>query len=767
MNSNADDGLDRWLGPLAFGVFLALALVACFPQVMFGTESFYARDYGALAYPNIHFQRECFSQGELPMWNPYSNCGQPFLAQWGTMSLYPLSLIYLLLPLPWSLGFFCLAHVWLGGFGMYLLARHWTGTNAGGAVAGTAYVFGGVMLASFAWPNYLVTLGWMPIVVLLAERAWREGGRWLVGAALAATMQMLPGAPEVTLFTWLIVGVLMVCDAVRSPGTSFTFVRRVGTVVLLTAGLMAAQLIPFFELLKLSHREAGFAAGKWQLPLWGWANFIVPLYNAFEIPSGQYFQYDQAFLSSVYLGGAAVVLALLAVFRWPDVRVWALFALAALSVVLAFGEQTPVFAAVRGVVPVVGIARYPVKFLFVLAFVVPLLAGCGMAALVKSRLRFGLGSITVLILAAMVLIGWAAHGQKFADYSAWPENFRSNASFSWTKTAPGSVLPDGILNTSMRGVLLVGALALLAASIRAKMAAGALILAALALVAVDGRFHTPRQNPTLPSALFKGSHWPEALTKPKLGDARVFISPQGEEFLTFVSSTNAQRVWEFKRRAEWSSLNLLDRVPKVNGSTTLQTREQRLVEQRIYSMTNRLPAGLLDFLGAAWITSSNAASEWSPRPAPMPLVSAGQQPAFADDNAALDAMTRGDFSPRQMVWIPTNLRSGVTATNAVGATVANLIAKPHVIEADINTPGPTLAVIAQSYHPAWRATVNGVDVPLLRANVAFQAVAVPAGQNRLQLVYSDFNFRAGASISAATLLACVVLWLRFGRLRER
>src|SRR5204863_1069964 len=190
---------------------------------LLGMESFYSRHYGALAYPNIVFQREFFWRGGFPFWNPYSNCGQPFLAQWGTMALYPFSLIYLLLPLPWSLSLFCFAHVWLGGFGMYLLVRRWTETDFAAALAGTIYVFNGIMFASFVWPNYLVTLGWMPFVVLLAERAWRESGRWVVGTSLVAALQMLAGAPELILFTWLIVGVLFLCDAVRAPASSFPF----------------------------------------------------------------------------------------------------------------------------------------------------------------------------------------------------------------------------------------------------------------------------------------------------------------------------------------------------------------------------------------------------------------------------------------------------------------------------------------------------------------------------------------------------------------
>src|SRR5271165_7099564 len=104
--------------PLRFGLLLGLLIFAAFPQVLLGLETFVVRDYGFFVYPLAHFQQECFRHGELPFWNPYNNCGVPFLAQWNTMPLYPLSLIYLLLPLQWSLSFFCLLHLWFAGFGM-------------------------------------------------------------------------------------------------------------------------------------------------------------------------------------------------------------------------------------------------------------------------------------------------------------------------------------------------------------------------------------------------------------------------------------------------------------------------------------------------------------------------------------------------------------------------------------------------------------------------------------------------------------------------
>src|SRR5258706_8370244 len=155
-----------WLTAPRFALMLASVIAAFFANVLFGGETFFYHDYGGFGYPLAEYQRACFWRGELPVWNSLSGCGLPYLAQWNTMTLYPLSLIYLLLPLPWSLSFFCLAHLFLAGLGMYLLAFHWTKEPFAAAVAGVAFAFNGLTLHCLMWPNNIAALGLMPWVVL-------------------------------------------------------------------------------------------------------------------------------------------------------------------------------------------------------------------------------------------------------------------------------------------------------------------------------------------------------------------------------------------------------------------------------------------------------------------------------------------------------------------------------------------------------------------------------------------------------------------------
>jgi hypothetical protein len=118
-NSSTDSW--SWLSTKRFALLLGALLLISFHSVLFGDQAWFYRDYGFLGYPFAFFNREAFWSGEIPFWNSLIHCGVPHFAQWNTMVLYPGSLIYLLLPLPIGLAWFCVLHLFLGGMGMWRL----------------------------------------------------------------------------------------------------------------------------------------------------------------------------------------------------------------------------------------------------------------------------------------------------------------------------------------------------------------------------------------------------------------------------------------------------------------------------------------------------------------------------------------------------------------------------------------------------------------------------------------------------------------------
>src|SRR5688500_3083729 len=66
------------------------------------------------------FIRQSIEQGEIPLWNPHQFSGIPFLAAGQQSTLYPLSILYYVLPLPAAYGWFTVVQLWLAGLFMYL-----------------------------------------------------------------------------------------------------------------------------------------------------------------------------------------------------------------------------------------------------------------------------------------------------------------------------------------------------------------------------------------------------------------------------------------------------------------------------------------------------------------------------------------------------------------------------------------------------------------------------------------------------------------------
>ena len=284
---------DDWLTPRRFAVLLGVLIVAVYPEVLTGQATFFHRDFAVFGYPLAFYHRESFWRGEMPLWNPLNDCGLPFLAQWNTLTLYPLSLIYLLLPLSWSLGIFSLVHLFLAGMGMYFLAYRWTGNRFAAGAAGLMFPFGALMLNCLMWPNNIAAMGWLPWVVLSVERAWHGGVRWMLAAVLVGALQMLTGAPEVILVTWVLLAALLAGEMLRAPVGRWRMPARFMLLGLWVAALAAAQLLPFLDLLAHSQRDKGFADSTWPMPVWGWANLIVPLYRVFRTSLGDYAQPEQ------------------------------------------------------------------------------------------------------------------------------------------------------------------------------------------------------------------------------------------------------------------------------------------------------------------------------------------------------------------------------------------------------------------------------------------------------------------------------------------
>lgn len=489
-----------WFTAGRFATILAGLIAIQFWDVLLGSHAFFYRDYSLYSHPNAEFLTQSLWSGEIPHWNSLSYCGVPFLAQWSTLACYPLSILTWALPLPWSLGFFCLLHLFIAGMTMRSLALRWTGNELAAALAGLAYAFNGMTVNSLMWPHYMVVWAWAPMVLLTTREAWRKGGSATIWAALAGAMHMLGGVPEIILLTWTIVLLHFAMDFLQSKPERLTLFVRLATIVLVITALTAVQLFPFLQLLAHSTRDAGFADGDWAMPIWGAANFLVPLFRCTPgILGGVFSQYDQQVTSSYYFGIGIVGLVLIAVFRARQREAIWLGIATLFLIVLAMGDAAGLYLAARTIFPPIGIARYPVKFLQGAVLLIPLLAAYGFHWQWR-RLREARPGprleITLICGAAALISGIVAVSFFAPDRE---EDWRVALQSGGTRFLALSAFLMGMryaTTVQKRNARIAGQCGL------------------LALLALDLATHTPRQNPTVVAWAYSAEAAPRDLIPP-------------------------------------------------------------------------------------------------------------------------------------------------------------------------------------------------------------------------------------------------------------
>ncbi len=130
----------------------------------------------------------------------------------------------------------------------------------------------------------------------------------------------------------------------------------------------------------------------------------------------------------------------------------------------------------------------------------------------------------------------------------------------------------------------------------------------------------------------------------------------------------------------------------------------------------------------------------------------------ADDDAALARLLDPGFDARNSVV----LASGTARPPQLSAPppVTVLVARPDEIKLWVESPAPGFVVLSDTWYPGWNARVNDEPAEILRANVAFRAVEVPAGRHAVHFRYSPPSFLIGVVIALVVVFELsVAAWI--------
>ncbi len=752
----------RMIAWLVFLGYLVLAALFYAP-VLLDRQTLLAGDFTQHFLPFSQFWRDELLAGRLPLWNPYTYGGHPFLADVQAAVFYPVSNLVLLLTLPWDaaaarlywLQVEVVLHTALAGFFTYLLVRELTGRRGPAFLAGCVFAFSGY-LTGYP-PLQLAILRaviWLPLVLWLLWRGFArpDQWRWWIAAALAYASAFLAGHTQSFLYVSYVVAgwiVLLLVWPRLVGGTPTRRRRTLGLSVLfygLTVGLCAVQLLPSLEFTGLSVRASvDYAYVSGGFPVSDTWQLLVPAVLSFFSP--------------LYVGVAALGLALLAVGgavarRWtgaspaaPAGVIVFFGALTVLALLVSYGQNGFLYPLFYRWLPGWSLFRGQERAAYLVVLGLSVLAGVGAAQLPgltrRGRRSFAAGFAVVV---ALGLAGFVLTHPRAVDAGAvgtavavsagvtlvlvmilWP------AGWSAPRTALLVALCIADLFVVNWGTIATRGSTAAAVTLPPPVAAVMAAVAAQggAAQGLPGRVHNEYR-------VFENYGMP-AQVEDAWGASPLRLARYAALFDNFPMD----RLWRLLGVQHF--LTWTDTPP---GPT------ERLAEFPQGSETTYLHR-LAQAPQRAWV-----AAQWRQ----------------VDDTSAKTHLADPAFDVQNIALLPLaeDPHGGVSGSSTMagpttpGANSVRLARPaPNRLRIDVQSTNGGLLVVSENWMPGWRATLAAGDaaaaqpVPVWRADLTLLGIAVPPGSSRVDLVYWPDSVRLGLVISGVTLVLVIALaWTR-------
>jgi len=707
----------------------------------------FVADIMGMIYPWRELTWRSLHRGAMPLWNPYSACGMPLLANDQSAVLNPVNLALNALVAPArAQTLFALFTLIAACLFTYGFVRSLGVSPLGGTLGGLTFGFGGFV---FVWLGYpmAATAAWLPALFWATHHLARRPT--LPRAGLVAAVigwQFLAGHLSTSaqmLAFWL---VFVTYEALARRGAQARrFAALAGVALALGIGLGAPQLVPTAEYYRLSTISEG-GRSRWasdslaqslRKGLLGDAWFLrtvarseAGLLFAPELRGNPAFDdyrpiegYGNYAERASYPGALALV-ALVGTLMTRRSRGYRGFF--AVTAWVVFGILLHL--------PILNLATY----LPVLRFTAPqrmrfIFALCGAVAVGLAATDWERGGrsgrrgdrVALVVVGALTAAGaWYCWG-RLAPLSA-------SAWLAWLRAAKviAPVAASFLLAVTLLAARPIG---------RRALAVGLMLVAVCDLFVLGARWHplARPQNvtPELPAiARLRESAGQMRITGPptvlrpnlavlyRLYDARAYDPISVRRYVTLVETLNGAAPGtapSLELGAE-RPLPALERLASVGYALRMEEGGAPLVERAAGGLPRAYVAGVARAVSA---------------------------------RDALVALGAG-HDPRQATFIEAD-RGSSEGGQVRAAEIASYDAHGAVIRA--TAAKQSWLVLTDTWYPGWRAWVRGEPTEIVRANYAFRAVRIPQGTSEAVFRYEPATYRIGVFVGLLSLGAALGL----------
>jgi hypothetical protein len=689
----------RVIRPGSFLIIFGYAAALLYPLVFLG-HALYWGDIFLYFQPLQEFVQRSLSAGEIPLWNPYVLCGQPLVGNPQSTVIYPTTALLPFMSVSTYFAVDYLIHLLVMGVGTYLFVRRLCGDRMSGVFAAITFAGSGFVISKLQFPTMVQATAYLPWLLLLTDRLIEKPGLGYASVlAVIVALQILAGHAQLAYMAFFAAVVYFLSRVYfgRSHRERMRKAFFLGASSLLVGVFAtAAQLLPMAQLFVLSTREklTWTQANRFVLRPGDLIHFLAPYWHG-NPARGDFWGTGNLWESCVYVGIVPLFLAAFAVrskFRRRTIFFFTVTAV--VSLWLALGKFGGLFWIAFYVVPGLASFHDPARFTFVTTFALAVLGGFGLRSL-RDRGLSGKYRVALTIAAAANLWAFSASLNPTIDPIGPPGE------------APFEYRPRFMASAPLAG---------------------------------EGRVFTALRDKVWRRFLSYSDYGPDSaryaheLTdtmSPNIGMRFGVEEASGYEPVPLRTVTEVDGL--VRDEMDRKSPNLPDLLGLFNTTALLLPEMTRFRHEALADLPARgtTVLALRDPYPRAWLVRSTIRVDGRRR--------------------SLSALSAPDFDPRKQAIVSDGYGLGPQSSEepVLPVEVETWSSQKIALDTDSGTT-PAYLVLSATWCPGWKARVDGIPVPIERANHAFRGLSLPAGEHRIEMEYQPDSFRVGLFFTLLT-----------------
>lgn len=712
-------------------------------------------------YPWRHLAINIWKTGQVPLWNPYTFSGNPLLANYQSGVLSPFNLLFFIFPFIDAWSILVLLQPLLAGIFMNLFMRSLKISKAGGLIAALSFMFCGFITS---WMGY-ATLGYailfLPLSFFCIEKYFEtKGNIFLFLLSLTLPFSFFSGHFQISLYFLITLLSYIIYKGIVSRNIRNTFYIILYTFFGLL--LIMPQVLPSIELYLQSFRNSFFQTGG--IPIGYLPSFLAPDFFGNPVTRNTWFGNYAEW--NAYIGVLPLMLAIYSFLKIKKHQILFFLIFGLMSLVLAISN--PISVLIQNLhIPILSTSAIN-RIIVLFSFAFAVLAGFGYDQLfsdIRNESKKKI-SIWLSLFGFLFIVFWVAiFGKLFIPLD------------KIVVSKQNLILPTILFITASTLIVL----AVVLRKIKHREALYAfLTLGFIALAAFDMlRFAIKWQAFDPKNFVFPTFSTTEAFPKIS-GFDRVFGNLGGEATMYYkLPSVEGYDALYSKRYGQFIGYIEKDEFIDSNWSVVSFPKNSDNTRKAINLLNIKYIIHKLADDHAGWtfpywtypkdqfsLIYKDDKYEFYQNNNVFPhAFLVGEYKIIKDEKQILKTIFSDDFNLRSEIVLEDDPKIARTNGSIGDAKIINY--QPNNIEISVDAKNNALLFLTENYSNGWRASVDGKNVSILRADYTFRAIGIKGGKHNVKFWYDPWSFKLGVYLAIGGMIGILITLFLISRSTNR